>query len=472
MKLPGLESITKLGLPVLAAVAVGLLVVFLSWADGALIKLVFGWGQGVLIPSSPGSEALNAVPGWHVAGFAPVRVALFLMVALAALGIGLGALIDTNRFSLHAMYRARLIRAYLGASRPTGERNPDPFTGFDEQDNLHMSQVSRDPPLHIVNLALNLVRGRNLAWQERKAESFTVTPLHAGSGNVGYRRTWLRDCPDPNAVDPRYYGGPNGISLGTAVTISGAAASPNMGYHSSASITFLMTLFNARLGWWLGNPGPAGELGRIMKHGPVFNRRTPSNSIVPIWNEMFGKTNDESKWVYLSDGGHFENLGLYEAVARRCRFVLVSDASCDETCSLADLGNALRKIRIDFGIPVEFDKFDVTSRAKATADSRYWALARIRYSVVDGTGQGSDGLLIYVKPGFYGSEPRDIYNYAQVSPAFPHESTSDQFFSETQFESYRSLGAYTAEKLIRELRIAEYYDAERGWQAEPIRRPP
>src|SRR6266436_4614901 len=80
-----------------------------------------------------------------------------------------------------------------------------------------------------------------LSWQERKAEPFTVTPLHCGSSYLGYRET-------------KGYGDPNGISLGTAVAISGAAASPNMGYHSSPAITFLMALFNVRLGWWLGNP--------------------------------------------------------------------------------------------------------------------------------------------------------------------------------------------------------------------------
>jgi len=110
-------------------------------------------------------------------------------------------------------------------------------------------------PFHVVNIALNLVAGRRLAWQQRKAESFTVTPLHTGNCALGYR---------PSAS----YGGDKGISLGTAITISGAAASPNMGYHSSPVIGFIMTLFNARLGAWLGNPGPAGSK-TWEKPGPV-----------------------------------------------------------------------------------------------------------------------------------------------------------------------------------------------------------
>ena len=109
-------------------------------------------------------------------------------------------------------------------------------------------------------MALNLVGGKRLAWQERRAESFTISPLHCGSLYRGYRRS-------------RIYGGVDGISLGTAVTISGAAVSSNMGYHSSsAAVTFVLTLFNARLGWWLGNPGAVGEPGAT-RHA---SRRPPA----------------------------------------------------------------------------------------------------------------------------------------------------------------------------------------------------
>jgi hypothetical protein len=356
------------------------------------------------------------------------------------------------------MYRARLIRAYLGASRLPGERRPDPFTGFDEGDNFPMGCVGTPvrgapdtprPPFHVLNLALNLVGGRNLAWQERKARSFTVSPLHAGAWKLGYRptRIHLHDCQVP--AKGLLYGGDRGISLGTAMTISGAAASPNMGYHSSPAVTFLMTLFNARLGWWLGNPGPAGDR--------TFHLSGPTLAVRPILDEMLGATNDTNEYVYLSDGGHFENLGLYEMVLRRNRFIVVSDAGCDEQCSLQDLGNAIRKIRIDMGIPIDFGKeFLIRARSSdpAAPDGRPWAFARIRYSCADAPGitgpacDQVDGVLLYIKPGIYGGEPRDVFNYSTANAAFPHESTADQFFSESQFESYRALGSHTVEQLV------------------------
>jgi len=326
--------------------------------------------------------------------------------------------ININKFSLQAMYRNRLIRAYLGASNPA--RDAVPFTGFAESDNLEMHRL--DPaqkPFHLVNVTLNLVAGQRLAWQERKAESFTISPLHCGSADLGYRAST---------------GYADGITLGTAVAISGAAASPNMGYHSSPIIGFIMTLFNARLGSWLGNPGAAGA--------KAWKQAGPTSAVGSLVREAFGLTNDTSQWVYLSDGGHFENLALYEMVRRRCRYIVVLDGGCDADYTYGDLGNALRKIRIDLKIPIDFDapSFE-TLRGKTTR----CALARIRYDAVDTA--APDGYLVYVKPLMRGNESPDVVSYFSGHPDFPHETTANQFFSESQTESYRALGAQTISEI-------------------------
>lgn len=400
---------------------------------------------------------------------AVTATAIGLFIALLILGWYMGRRINTNEFSLHGMYHSRIVRAFLGASRPAGDRDPHPFTGFDPGDDLPMSKLwpaglmpirkpkpgrlETQPPMHVVNVALNLVAGTNLAWQQRKAQSMSVSPLHAGAAFLGYRRTSAKAAPpkpgtrgsgDVSAVaDVKLYGGRDGITLGTAVTISGAAASPNSGYHSSPLVTFLMTLFNARLGWWLGNPGVAGK--------DSFHLSSPTQKIKPILDEMFGQTTDHSRYVYLSDGGHFENLGLYEMVLRRCRFIVVSDAGCDPNATFDDLGNAVRKIRVDLGIEIDFDDLDVRKRNVGTG--KYWAIGRVRYSAMDmqdrdGNADDYDGVLIYIKPAVYGGEPRDVVNYAETSPTFPHESTTDQFFTESQFESYRELGEFIVRNLL------------------------
>jgi hypothetical protein len=289
-----------------------------------------------------------------------------------------------------------------------------------------LHKLSSPRPMHITNAALNLVAGRNLAWQERKAESFTFSPLHSGSYRLGYRPT----------VE---YGGQTGVTLGTAMTISGAAASPNMGYHTAPSLSFLMTLFNVRLGWWLGNPGVPGK--------STFHRDSPLNALMPLIAEATGRTNDTYSYVYLSDGGHFENLGLYEMVLRRRRYIFISDAGCDPKHEFQDLGNAIRKIRTDLGIPIEIDEpIALHPRPVVDETAKYCATGRIRYSCVDAGAE--DGFLLYIKPTVYLREPKDIYNYARISQSFPHESTADQFFTESQFESYRMLGSHTIDQIV------------------------
>jgi hypothetical protein len=447
----------NLTLPVAAILALIALIVALSIFDLILIR---HFSLALHLPYPAGS-ILDVSHFYQINAGVPILVIALLVLV----GLAVGLAVDTNKFSLHALYRARLIRAYLAASRPSGERVPDPFTGFDETDNIYMGALrptnpappasDQKTPFHLINMALNLVSGRNLAWQERKAASFTVSALHAGSLFLGYRRTYVpgnAGFPLPKE-NPLYYGGKRGLTLGTAMTMSGAAASPNQGYHSSPVIGFLMTLFNARLGWWLGNPGPAGH--------QTFHKASPTLAIKPILDELTGNTDDLNPYVYLSDGGHFENLGLYEMVLRRNRFIVVSDAGCDESCTLEDLGNAIRKIRIDLGISIEFPPqgFQIRSRTDALkTPSMYWAIGRIGYSNVDGsptTASSPDGILLYIKPGIIGDEPQDIYNYAAARKAFPHETTADQFFSESQFESYRALGAHVLERVASDL-VKEY----------------
>jgi hypothetical protein len=291
--------------------------------------------------------------------------------------------------------------------------------------------------LHVVNIALNLVRGEKLAWQERKAETFTVSPLHSGNFWLGYRRS-------------RYYGGDDGISLGTAFTISGAAASPNMGYMiSSPLVSFLMAMFNVRLGWWLGNPGKAGD--------DSFTLRVPRFAFGPIVQEALSLTNDRARYVYLSDGGHFENLGLYEMVLRRSKIIVLSDASTDPDYTYDALGMAIRKIRIDLGIPIEMDNFQISPNNK---DNCYFTKGRIRYSCVDD--DGTDGVLIYIKASLSQREPRDVLNYADDSSQFPQEVIVDQFFSESQFESYRMLGSHIVDE------ICTGADGDEDWMANGL----
>jgi hypothetical protein len=369
------------------------------------------------------------------------RWGVLLLTTLGLLGAAalLSRRVDVNVFGLHMFYRNRIERCYLGASNLG--RRPHPLTGLDPTDAPRVvdlvqgrgSYAGRAAPLlaqrpfPIVNAALNITSSRNLAWQERKAASFTFSPMYCGyeiqtpDGRTlsCYQRTedYLRD-------DGKW------MSLGLPITVSGAAASPNAGYHTSAATAFLMTVFNVRLGWWLQNP----------RYPQGWRRAGPKLSLFLLLQELAGMTDDESRYVYLSDGGHFENLGIYELVRRRCRYIIACDAGCDPKYGFEDLGNAIRKCQIDLGIGIDIDPRAIRPDAQSGRGSAHCAVGRIHYEQVDW--HARPGFLFYVKASLTGGEPTDILQYAAEHPAFPHEATTDQWYSESQFESYRKLGLH------------------------------
>jgi hypothetical protein len=415
------------GLPILAAISIVLILAALAVAVRWAVNATTG-----LIPQYLAQYHALSMSG-----------ALLVTLAAAFIGEGMSYFIDPNEYSLHAMYRNRLIRAYLGASRDKGERKPNPFTGFDPSDNIAMSLLWKNNPssprklMPFINMTLNMVDpvSKKLAWQERKAESFTITPLHSGSFWVGYRRSSEYACAGEKT--------PRGITLGTATAISGAAVSPDMGYNSSPIVSMLLTLFNVRLGWWLGNPGAAGN--------NTYQKSNPGNGAKYLVDEALGRTNDEKPYVYLSDGGHFENLGLYEMVLRRCRTIVVIDADEDHDLSYENLGNAIRKIRTDLGISIEFSRFSNFRKRNDGDPTLYCSVGKIGYERAEGT---KDGHLLYIKPTIRGDESADILSYEKQHPDFPHETTADQWFSESQFESYRALGECEITRILEKPEIS------------------
>ncbi|MEJ8827149.1 patatin-like phospholipase family protein [Variovorax humicola] len=361
---------------------------------------------------------------------------------LLIVSIGMAFFMGANQFSLHGMYGNRLVRAFLGSGRPV--RHPHWFTRFDPDDNPPLADLGAplrspqgQPRLYpLVNIALNLVKpsDKRLDWQQRKAASFVATPLFCGSAHLGFRPT-------------EFYSG--GMSLGRAMTISGAAASPNMGYHSSTLVTAVMTLFNVRLGWWSPNP---------VQNFRWYKEQAGLGLDVML-AEAASATGDEDRFIYLSDGGHFDNMGIYEMVRRRCRRVLLVDASCDGAYEWSDLLDTVRKIRVDLGIPIRLPPV----LPGHGPDGPRSLTADILYSERDGSAASEDGQLVVLKPVLRETDPPELAAYARDSAKpgkdgtdpnrFPHQSTVDQFFDEQQFESYRLLGYVTADSVLGPLTL-------------------
>ncbi len=341
---------------------------------------------------------------------------------------------DLNVFGLSELYRNRLVRCYLGATRwQPGTRNPEPFTQFDFDDDLKLSDLAGNGfrgPFPILNCSMNLSGSSDLMLHTRHSASFTLTPLHCGASRryVGYR-------------DTAHFAG--GMLLGQAVAVSGAAASPNMGYNTAPLVALLLTLFNVRLGWWFPNPGTAQTGDR----GPRGLRY--------LVTELLGLASERRAYVNVTDGGHFENLGIYELVRRRSQLIIACDAECDETMTFTGLANAIRLCATDFGAVIELDLSSL-HRGTDGLSRIHSAVGIIRYS------NGSVGRIIYMKASLTGDEDATVAQYLSGHPTFPHETTANQFFREEQFESYRRLGQHIVRNALRSavpreslIRIAE-----------------
>jgi len=429
----------------------------------AFLSLVIYW----TVQAASGRKCYYDTPTCYWAGLTAYHN---WRLAVAAIGLaGLSTLISwrigVNEFSMHHFYKNRLVRCYLGASR-WQERNADWFTGFDSADDIRLKNFDRGgkgPPAYryagpypIINAALNLVAGEDLAWQERKATSFTFTPKYCGYDvdravlTPDKRENW----PDAYAPTRAYMSDNLGPLLGTAMAISGAAANPNMGKITTPASAFLMTVFNVRLGWWLPNPRRKGWIKPTPKLGVTYSAL-----------ELFGLTDDTKQFVNVSDGGHFENLGVYELIRRGCRFIIACDAGQDGSFGMEDLGNLIRKCRTDFGVEIDISIDRIRDRDRHGWSNAHCVVGTIRYPgvakhcrhgrvLLDSGGMPvtEDGLLIYLKPSISGDEPYDVLEYYKRVPEFPHETTADQWFNESQFESYRQLGLHIAETAFRRYR--------------------
>ena len=322
----------------------------------------------------------------------PLRIFLYLVVGMAVavvVEVIASKTVNINRFSLHAVYRNRLVRGYLGAARQA--RNPDRFTDFDAEDNIRVHTLW--PPktssdrrntfglFHVLNLSLNVVESKRLAWQERKAEPFTVSPLALRERAPGLSlKRRVRRPPEGQVPPPGHF-----PWHGDGDFLRRCQSEHGLLFFAFDRVVARVLQCSPRL--VVGEPRPA--------RGQFYTTEGPDFAIKPLIDEAFGLTTDDKPYVYLSDGGHFEDLGLYEMVRRRCRFIVVIDAGEDANFAFEDLGNAIRKIYIDLGIRIDFaglrDLRNRPLRAGSVSSNTcpYHAIGVIDYKAVDGDGDAA-----------------------------------------------------------------------------------
>ena len=359
---------------------------------------------------------------------------------LGVILIILGYFSNPNILSMHRYYRAKIDDAYIKGK------------------DIKLKDVKSLAPYMLINSALNIQADKHIKGVQ-SCDYFLFSPLYCGSKLTGYVPT----------ASPLY----NRLSLSTAVATSGAAINSLMGYKSSSFISFLLTIINARLGYWALNPKILDQerfLDKIAL-GFLYNGIKALPAFWPLYNlaELFGKMNLNRWLINLSDGGGIENLGAYELFRREVKYIIVSDAGADPNYSFSDLRNLLLRVRNELEIAIEFeDNQKVEDIIYPTPSSGYskghWVVAKYYKLASEGKEPRHIGYFIYLKASIcapkysLGRDVRlqDYYAYKNHHPNFPHETTIDQFFDAHQWEAYRTLGKEIGNKLLTFLKEEEF----------------
>jgi hypothetical protein len=344
-----------------------------------------------------------------------------------------------NANSLHPLYRDRLGEAFIFKPQTrSANKDLDRWRPFLSDITLQYG------PYHLINAALNVQHSKTANRRGRNADFFVFTPQFIGSKSTGYVAT--RDVENV-AV---------GLDLPTVMAVSGAAVSSNMGAQSIKPLTATLALLNIRLGYWMRNPmwlakaKPSGLLQIPFRAASEFRRKRNFFANYYFLAELFGLLSDQFKSVYLTDGGHIENLGIYELLKRRCRVIIAVDAEADRQMAFGSFNTLERYALIDLGIRIDLPWQQITNESlntgkeiDETGDAAkhhgpHCAIGEIRYP------SGRKGILIYIKASLTGDENDYIFDYKKRHDDFPHETTLDQMFTEEQFEAYRALGFHAA----------------------------
>ena len=369
-----------------------------------------------------------------------------------------GWLVNINYLSMHRYYRDRLMELFMPDAKQVSSCSAHILPLQANEKRLYEVcnyQDGVEGPYHIINGNIVLVGSHVTKFRGRGGDNFILSPLFCGSSATGWAST------------RKFLKG--GMTLPSAMAISGAAVNPNTGAGGDGPtrnpfLSIIMGLFNLRLGFWAHNPQnvlcrvkarkkypPQHDTGvkkTLWKAQCIAPHAVP-NLFIPGMRDLFRlRLNEISRVVQLTDGGHFENLGLYELVRRRLKFIIVSDGGADKDFTFSDFANLQEKIRLDFGATIEIDLNPLIPKPNHS-DHGVHRLAEQGFSV--GTikyDDDTEGLLIYLKTTLVKGLPQDLYGYRLQHKDFPDESTGDQIFDEKQFEAYRELGLQLGKRMI------------------------
>ncbi len=243
-----------------------------------------------------------------------------------------GLFLNPNSLSFHRFYRKQLADAFLNHTGKYRNFLLKNIFNLDEKE-----QRNYLAPYPLINTCLNLQNpgGEDKFKGAKASDYFLLSPAFCGSKLSGYVKT-----PD--------FPGFKDMTLPAALTISAAAVNPGMGIYSNKMLSVMMTLFNARLGFWVNNPGAKKR--KLLPNWATYIVWWPSF----FFKELFSKIGTDNRKLNISDGGHIENLAVYELLRRKCRLILAVDAGADPDSTFADLENLSIRARNELGVDISF----------------------------------------------------------------------------------------------------------------------
>jgi len=356
---------------------------------------------------------------------------------------------NVNYVGFHRFYRDRLMEAFMPKDSAVQAMQSD-FSPVADTFSVGLLRRFFEPrkpgdtwcarPYPLINTNAILISDDDQKVASRGGDNFLISPLFIGSTATGWQDTL------------KYIELNGPFTLASAMAASGAAANASAGYIGTGItmnplVSTVMSLLNVRLGLWTGNPGRRDSR-RV--------RSIPSFLMTGLY-AGFSKHRRDSKFLELTDGGHFENLGLYELVRRKLEIILVVDGEEDPSISLSSLVSAARRIEQDFGARLDFPAGAGGPERLVMYPSNSGYPYGVKYAKAPflvGTityNNGGRGALIYVKATLIRQMNFTTAGYLANNPAFPHQTTADQFFDPDQFDAYRFLGYESAMQMIQAL---------------------
>jgi hypothetical protein len=387
-----------------------------------------------------------------------------------------GGFSNLNYLGLHRYYRDRLMEAFLPSQITASAEPPTPseaelaaLSDFWEEGKHPIG----NRPYPLFNTNVILINDKNSKRALRGGDSFVLSPLFLGSSAT----KWVRTKEQGERHGP--------LTLASAMAASGASANANAAYIGSGItrdrlISIVMMLLNVRLGIWLA--------------APVGTRFKLPNYFIPglAYGILRTGYRSDSAFFELTDGGHFDNLGIYELVRRRVDIIVALDSEEDPSTSMSALASVCQRVMEDFNVVIDIgDKADKLAPAgnmgyppEAKFTDRSFFITNVEYPAcpaseltkaedidasttskptqetatvseqpataakVVSDDKAKIGKLVYVKSNMLKGLRFPVKGYKAQNPDFPNQPTVNQFFEPAQFEAYRELGFLSVEAFV------------------------